>query len=354
MKRREIFVRPQIRRCYAAVAALSVGLLVAGCGGNAAATDSEVVFLQPAAARGPDPYTASTARNTGTVPPPPPGPSAPSGPSSAQLTLRTMSGSTPGLYGGTQSIGSCDVEQQISYLSGDQAKARAFAQGAGTSQADVAGFLRGLTPVVVRADTRVTNHGFRNGSAIGYQSVLQAGTAVLVDQNGAPRVRCACGNPLKPPVAVKGAVVHKGQPWPGYQPERVIVVEPATTIINNIVIVNIVDNAWIERRTGTDGEEDRPPEVLPPIDPDDVFTNPTGPSDSTSPSDDTQSSPTPTQTSPPVNPPAEPPVEPPATPDEVQTPPVAPDVPSQEGVDPSQPDLVIPSEPPAEPDTFQG
>jgi hypothetical protein len=350
-------VRPPIRRRYAAVAglfaALSCTLLVAGCGGSSrAATDSEV-YLEPAAARGPDPYTASTVRND--IGPPPSGPSGvPSSPAGGQ-TLRTLSGSTPGLYGGTQSLGSCDVEQQVNLLVADQAKERAFARAAGVSQTEVPDYLRGLTPVVLRADTRVTSHGFRDGTATTYQSVLQAGTAVLVDQYGTPRVRCACGNPLKPPVAVKGAVVHNGQSWAGYQSDRVVVIKPTTQVLNNFVIVNIVTNTWIDRQAGTDGELDKRPDVLPPVTPDDVFVYPPvtpEPGDSGVPSDGSLTPTTPEQ---PVNPPVEPPAEPPLdTPSEALPPPVNPDVPSDEGVTPSQPDLLITNEEPASPDTFQG
>ncbi|PZT71125.1 hypothetical protein DN402_02310 [Streptomyces sp. SW4] len=49
---------------------------------------------------------------------------------------------------------------------------------------------------MLRADTRVTGHGLRGGRPVGGQAVLQAGTAVLVDDRGVPRVRCAGGNPL--------------------------------------------------------------------------------------------------------------------------------------------------------------
>ncbi|MGH3907098.1 MAG: DUF6777 domain-containing protein, partial [Pseudonocardiaceae bacterium] len=42
-------------------------------------------------------------------------------------------------------------------------------------------------------DTRVTNHGYRDGKATDRQAVLQAGTAVLVDEKGRPRVKCGCG-----------------------------------------------------------------------------------------------------------------------------------------------------------------
>src|SRR6185436_18143448 len=34
----------------------------------------------------------------------------------------------------------------------------------------------------------------------GFLAVLRRGTAVLVDDEGVPRVKCYCGNPLLPPV----------------------------------------------------------------------------------------------------------------------------------------------------------
>ncbi|MFC4612768.1 DUF6777 domain-containing protein [Streptomyces maoxianensis] len=360
-------MRPPIRRRYAAVAglsaALSCTLLVAGCGGNSrtAATDPNEVFLQPAAARGPDPYTASTARTD--VGPAPADPSTvPSRPAGGQ-TLRTVSGSTPGLYGGTQSLGSCDAERQVSLLVADQARKRAFAKSAGVSRSKVPDYLRALTPLVLRADTRVTSHGFRDGSATSYQALLQAGTAVLVDGFGTPRVRCASGSPLKPPVAVNGTLVHNGQSWAGYQSDRVVVIKPTTQVINNFVIVNIVTNTWIERQAGTDGELDKRPDVLPPVAPDDVFTYPPvtpPPADSGMPSEGsltptTPQAPVSPPVNPPVNPPVDPPVEPPVdTPSEAPPPPPTPDMPPEDGGTPSQPDLLTPSVEPVSPDTFQG
>ncbi|MFI1395735.1 DUF6777 domain-containing protein [Streptomyces sp. NPDC020681] len=376
-------MRPPTRRRYATAAALSAvlsfGLLVSGCGGDstaATAADGEV-YLLPVDAQGPDPHTASSARSLSAPAPAPPSADASRPPSRGQ-TLRTLSGATPGLYGGTQSVGSCDVERQVGFLAGDKAKARAFAQGAGIQEAGIPGFLRGLTPVVLRADTRMTNHGYRGGSSVAYQTVLQAGTAVMVDQYGAPRVRCACGNPLKPPVAVKGAVIHKGTPWTGYRPDRVVVIKPTTTVLTSLVIVNIVNNTWIERKTGSDGEEDKRPDVLPPVNPDDIYSYPPVlPPDSTDPSSPNGDQPRseqpsatdcPTLTAPapgddpstlppvppgcPASPPLDPAVPPADPPSEVQPPPV-PDVPS-DGAVPTDPDLLIPSEQPAEPDTFPG
>ncbi|MFJ9768062.1 DUF6777 domain-containing protein [Streptomyces erythrochromogenes] len=250
-----------------------LGLFAAACGGHqqptsAAGPESQEVHLQPVASAGPDPFTASSATGeSAPVQPPLPNPTG--------QGIRTVNAATPGLYGGTQRLGSCDVEQQVGYLTEDSDKARAFAEASGIAEAKIPDFLRGLTPVVLRADTRVTNHGFRGGRAEGYQSVLQAGTAVLVDEHGMPRVRCGCGNPLGSPRAAKGSPVHKGDPWNGYHANQVVVIEPTTHVINNLVIVNIANNTWIERKRGDDGAQDRTPQALPPYDPADGI--PSGP-----------------------------------------------------------------------------
>ncbi|MGI5460073.1 DUF6777 domain-containing protein [Streptomyces sp. CA-249302] len=248
-----------VTKTLATACALSAALLVAGCGGDGGKDTKSggEVFLQPVAAQGPDPFTRSTATSTAT-PPPVTRTRQPTGPSQG---IRSISGSTPGLYGGTERVGSCDVNRQIDQLTSDQARARAFAQVEGVSTASIPSYLRGLAPVALRADTRVTNHGFRGGRATGFQSVLQAGTAVLVDNRGVPRVRCACGNPLKPAVAQQGGHGTNGRPWTGYRPTQVIVVTPAPQVITNITIIDIVNNTWIERPIGHDVHHDH---VVPP------------------------------------------------------------------------------------------
>ncbi|MFD3330366.1 DUF6777 domain-containing protein [Streptomyces sp. NPDC058701] len=258
-----------------------LGLFAAACGGaeepvGRAGAESQDLYLQPVGAAGADPFTASSAtRESAPVQAPVPNPTG--------RGIRTVNAATPGLYGGTQRLGSCDVEQQVTFLTADHAKARAFAEASGVEQAKIPDFLRGLTPVVLRADTRVTSHGFRAGRADSFQSVLQAGSAVLVDDHGMPRVRCACGNPLLAPRAAKGSPVHKGDRWDGYQPNQVVVIEPTIQVINNLVIVNVADNTWIERKSGDDGAQDRTPRTPPPYDPSDGIPDgpatPTGPGD---------------------------------------------------------------------------
>ncbi|MFD4138506.1 DUF6777 domain-containing protein [Streptomyces sp. NPDC058572] len=298
-------MRSPMRRVCAAAAALSVGLLMSGCDGAGRANDSAEVHLQALASPGPAPFTASTATSA-SVPVLPPVTAVPVGTSGGGgPVLRTLSGSAPGLYSGTQEVGSCDVEKQVRFLDADKAKVRAFAKGAGIQETVVPAFLRGLTPVMLRADTRITAHVFRDRTAVAQQAVMQAGTAVLVDQYGAPRVRCAGGNPLKPPVAAAGAVTVKGTPWQTYRTDQVVVIKPANQVVRTLMIVNNLDNGWIERPTGTDGAEDAQPAVFPPVNPDEVFmdTLSPAPNDSVAPA---ESSAPAEQAAPPAPAPADP------------------------------------------------
>ncbi|MFG3497569.1 DUF6777 domain-containing protein [Streptomyces sp. NPDC047928] len=281
---------PAVRRARrgALTATAAAGLLLAGCAGGdgtggaqGTPADSGEVLLQPAAAPGPDPFTASTVvavPRSSTRPASPASPTSPVSPTSSPAVpppsasprgVRTVDGATPGLYGGTRLMADCDVERQARLLTGDTAKAGAFAQAAGINPADIRGWLRDLTPVVLRADTRVTGHGYRDGTATPFQAVLQSGSAVLVDRYGAPRVRCACGNPLRSPADIQGAAVYQGDRWDGFRAGRVVAVAPTQQVLGSLIIVNVADDTWIERKTGTRGEQDKRPDAPPPYDPGD-------------------------------------------------------------------------------------
>lgn len=208
----------------AVVAVVALAVVLTRPGGKADNAGGEV-FLQPVAASGPDPFTESTVVKDAPPPPEstPPSPQGTVGPSASPtgpVGTRSVSGSAPGVYGGTRNVASCDVEKLIGSLGADPAKNAAFAQAQGIQPAEVPGYLRSLTSVQLRMDTRVTNHSYRDGKLVPYQAVLQAGTAVLVDDRGVPRVRCACGNPLGPPVPLKAAPKRFGQTWPSYQPHE--------------------------------------------------------------------------------------------------------------------------------------
>ncbi|WP_339127566.1 DUF6777 domain-containing protein [Streptomyces sp. f51] len=241
-------------------AAVILGLVFTNNGGGTKNAGSEV-FLQSADKAGPDPFTESTANDTSAAPTDPATP-ATSAPANATVAV---SGNAPGLYGGTRDVSSCDVEKQISALKADPAKNKAFASVEGIQPDEVPAYLRSLTPVQLRLDTRVTNHGYRNGAPTSFQSVLQTGTAVLVDSRGVPRVRCACGNPLLPPVAQKGTPTATGDSWPGYRSKDVVVVAPSTTVINVFVLYDPENKEWIARHRGNDVHKDK--KTHPPVNP---------------------------------------------------------------------------------------
>ncbi|MES9523368.1 DUF6777 domain-containing protein [Streptomyces capoamus] len=240
--------------------AFLVTLLAAGCAGTGVKQTraGEPVLLQAAGERGPGPFTESTdtgGARTGT-----PRATAPVQPGDVEAPLRaarTVSGATPGLYRGSPRVAGCDIERHIRRLTADEARAQAFAGAAGVTREDLPGYLRGLTPVVLGADTRVTNHAYRDHRASGFQAVLQAGTAVLVDDRGVPRVRCACGNPLDQPAPTRGGADARGTLWAGYRPNQVIVVAPASRTVTSLTIVDPATRTWIQRRTGPDVRRDR-------------------------------------------------------------------------------------------------
>ncbi|MEU6487474.1 DUF6777 domain-containing protein [Streptomyces sp. NPDC046887] len=260
------------------VAAVVLAFVLARSGGNGgggeASGGQETIRLQPAAATGPDPFTPSTAEKTAaSASPSTPAPSSPA--PSGNGTVRQYEGSRPGLYGGTRNRASCDVERQITYLTAEPAKNKAFAGALRIRPGDVPDYLRSLSPLVLRADTWVTNHGYRDGAARPYQAVLQAGTAVLVDDRGAPRVRCACGNPLGDPVVTGKAPRTVGTPWPGYSLSRTVVVKPAPKPVEKFVIVDTGTGDWMTRETGDSNADRDRPTTPPATEPTDGTTAPT-------------------------------------------------------------------------------
>jgi hypothetical protein len=235
------------------VAAVVLAVVLSRGGGGTGDGAQGEVFLQAAGSTGPDPFTESTAADS-SAPPVTPSPATESAPSNAVIGV---DGGAPGLYGGSRNAASCDVEKQIKYLQEVPAKNKAFASVAGVEPSDVPAYLRSLTPVQLRMDTRVTNHGYRDGAADSYQAVLQSGTAVLVDDHGVPRVRCACGNPLTPPVARQGTLKQTGDSWPSYRSSNVVVVTPAPKVVKKFVIYDHDHDEWIARDRGDEVDKDK-------------------------------------------------------------------------------------------------
>jgi hypothetical protein len=132
-------------------------------------------------------------------------------------------------YGGSGSLHVCDREALLTFLLSHKQQRRAWADvlGIDSDKDSVSRFVRSLTPVTLTVDTRITNHMYVNGRAVPFQSILVAGTAVLVDKYGRPVVRCKCGNPLRPSIhypkiRCKGCPPHYNPPrqcrWRIYEP----------------------------------------------------------------------------------------------------------------------------------------
>jgi hypothetical protein len=112
------------------------------------------------------------------------------------------SGSSQQPFGGSGSNRVCDRNRLLRFLRDNPAVMREWARvlAVRPTFAYVKRYVAKLHPVTLTRDTQVTNHALKNGTAVGFQAILQAGTAVLVDRYGVPVVRCFCGNPLKPAV----------------------------------------------------------------------------------------------------------------------------------------------------------
>ncbi|WP_147381311.1 DUF6777 domain-containing protein [Nocardioides immobilis] len=164
---------------------------------------------------------------------------------------RIATGTEPGLYGGTMDEQACDPFALADFLEGDQAKGAAWAGVLGIPPADIRTYIENLTPVLLTTDTWVTNHGFENGEATSFQSVMQAGTAVLIDEHGVPRVRCFCGNPLVEP-ETEDYTLHatEGEKWDDYEPTNVRLVKGGDQTLETVTLIDAESGEQFDRGLG--------------------------------------------------------------------------------------------------------
>jgi hypothetical protein len=172
-------------------------------------------------------------------------------------------GDTPGLYGGTKQPGICDVERLKRFLTAPRnaRKARAWAAALDLRTDEIPGYLDRLTPVLLRHDTLAQNHDYKKGKAVPFRALLQAGIAILVDEQGLPSVKCSCGNPLRPfeddTSRISVTFGDGNEKWQGYDRAEVVVVRPAPRKLERIALVDVQDpGRGIERPVGTTGEAD--------------------------------------------------------------------------------------------------
>ncbi|MFD9438121.1 DUF6777 domain-containing protein [Streptomyces sp. NPDC060006] len=172
-------------------------------------------------------------------------------------------GNTPGLYGGTRDQRVCDVDRLKDFLTDprNEQKAREWARIVGITPGRIEGYVDGLTPVLLRHDTLVKNHDYKKGSAVPYDALLEAGIAVLVNDQGLPAVKCSCGNPLRAfdrdPGRMSVEFRDGNDKWDGYEKSDVVTVQPSPRPLERIALLDVEDpGRAITRPVGTTGEQD--------------------------------------------------------------------------------------------------
>ncbi len=189
---------------------------------------SRTVTLIAANDPGPAPFTESVSTldiDTTTLTAPPTSGSDHDGVGRATtLAARTVTARDRSLYlRGTTSP--CSQGRLIKILTADPDLARTWADTMGIDVDDISTYVTTLAAVTLATDVAVTNHTYSTSNAHPFQAILQAGTNVLVDAYGTPRVQCSCGNPLLEPTIGTDPTID-GTPWPDFDPELIDHIEP--------------------------------------------------------------------------------------------------------------------------------
>lgn len=104
-----------------------------------------------------------------------------------------------GIFGGSGGE-ACDIEGMIGFFETEPGIAQEWGEILALSPSEIPIFLRDLEAGYLLDPYQVLNTRLVDGQAVPFESTLAAGTAVLVDESGIPRVRCKCGNPLQQPL----------------------------------------------------------------------------------------------------------------------------------------------------------
>ncbi|PVZ04986.1 hypothetical protein C8D89_11692 [Actinomycetospora cinnamomea] len=231
------------------IAIVVLALLVAALGGAIVARETGAptgVALEPVGTTGTAPFMDAVGTDVPDVRP-------------VANTGGRRDGRSPGLYGSAGSGGVCDRGQLTRSLARHPDRAAGWASVLGLRDAStttISRYVEGLTSVVLRSDTFVTNHGWVGGRVNAWPAVLQAGTTVLVDRYGNPVIRCACGNPLAAPRSYS-SIAYIGPQWTSFSSSSVTVIDhQTTTVTNDYTVVDVHTGHGHRRPGGTDGGDD--------------------------------------------------------------------------------------------------
>ncbi len=198
---------------------------------DAPSVPSGMVRLVPAAAAGPAPFAAAIRVAVPTL-----SSDAVAAVAAARANwpidptvgVALVEGSSAGVYVGDPGQPDCRVSELGTAVTAAGAATGAWAAALGIAPDQVTSYLATLTPVLLGSDSWLAVSDLTAGAAVPTAAVLQAGTAVLIDASGTPRVRCADAAPLTAADALPFAdQLTTGVPWAGYDPASVIGIRPA-------------------------------------------------------------------------------------------------------------------------------
>jgi hypothetical protein len=196
--------------------------------------------------------------------------------STASLSGLVVSGTEPGVYSGQRREAVCDRNTLVDLVTdgenADEAVTGQFADALELESPDeIEAHIDTLTAVRLRLDTRVTHHSLIDGTATPIQALLQAGTGVMVDETGVPRISCNGGNPLSAPATAESEPADEetagidqlagnpGAAWDRLDPARVVTIEPGADAVEDVLIADIDSTDLVERPVGTGGGRDMGP-----------------------------------------------------------------------------------------------
>ena len=201
------------------VAVVAAGIAAAALSGDGGtARTSADVFYEGKGELGRDPFTTAAVSRcpAGTE----------EGPQGRLDECLLEGSSTSGAVEGGSTTRVCDADGLVGAFADDQRGAQAWAEVLEAdptlrwtgdhplTAADLPAYVGELTASALTRDTRATNYGFQEAKTRARQSLLQAGTAVLVDAAGVARVRCLGGTPLTAPRQIDDPN-YRGTCWDG-------------------------------------------------------------------------------------------------------------------------------------------
>ncbi len=245
------------------VGVIAAAVVILGGGGP----DDSEILLEPIGHAGPSPFSPpaspdpdSTVAAFATQGPPEPTDAAlaadrpdPAAALEQRNGQLAVSGTAAGVFASPGPAGACDPDIIARHLSGDPDTADAWAGVFGIDAAEIPQMLESLTALYLGADTQVVNHVLVDGDAVPYHAVLQRGTAVLIDVQGAPRVRCASGSPLAEATSDPDDADIVGQSWGGFSEDTVIVVESGPEPVESFDTINVETGEPEQIPAGTSG-----------------------------------------------------------------------------------------------------